>query len=54
GLATFADEHGMDFGRLIIARWKNNAWQMADMNDKTTREKARKMQSSSDLESLFA
>ena len=53
GLATFADEHGMDFGRLIIARKKNNAWQMADMNDKTTREKARKMQSSSDLESMF-
>jgi type III restriction enzyme len=54
GLAIFADEHGMDFGRLIIARKKNNQWQLADVNDKATREKARKMQSSSDLESLFA
>ena len=53
GLAIFADEHGMDFGRLIIARKKSNQWQLADVNDKATREKARKMQSSSDLESLF-
>ena len=54
GLAVFADDHGMKFGRLIIARKKkNNQWQLADMNDKATREKARKMQSSSDLESLF-
>jgi type III restriction enzyme len=54
GLAVFADEHGMEFGRLIIARKKDKSWQFADMNQKTTREKARKMQSSSDLESLFA
>jgi type III restriction enzyme len=54
GLAEFADKHGMDFGRLIIARKKKDMWQMADVNDKTVREKARRMQSSSDLESLFA
>ena len=44
----------MDFGRLIIARKKSNVWQLADINDQSTREKARKMQSSADLESLFA
>jgi type III restriction enzyme len=54
GLAAFADEHGMQFGRLIIARKKRDQWQLADVNDKTVREKARKMQSSSDLESLFS
>lgn len=54
GLAAFADEYGMDFGRMVIARKKNNEWQTADMNDKATRAKARRMQSSSDLESIFA
>ena len=53
GLAIFADEHGMDFGRLIIARKKNNQWQFADVNEKDTRDKARKMGSSADLNSLF-
>lgn len=52
--AEFADKHGMDFGRLIIAWRKKNVWQFADVNDKATREKARVMQASSDLESLFA
>jgi len=54
GLATFADEHGLEFGRLVIARKKDKAWQFADMNNKATREKARRMQSSADLESIFA
>lgn len=54
GLAQFADKHGMDFGRLIIARKKDKTWQIADINEKGTRAKARRMQSSSDLESLFA
>lgn len=53
GLAIFADRHGMDFGRLIIARKKTDAWQLADLNVQATREKARKMQSSSDVESFF-
>lgn len=54
GLAIFADAHGMDFGRLIIGRKKGQQLQTADMNDPATREKARKMQSQNDLESLFA
>jgi type III restriction enzyme len=54
GLAEFADNHGILFDRLIIARKKGNLWQLANINDKGTRDKARKMQSSSDLESLFA
>lgn len=54
GLAAFADKHGMEFGRLIIARKKDKLWQMADVNEMATRTKARRMQSSSDLDSLFA
>jgi type III restriction enzyme len=53
GLAIFADNHGMDFGRLIIARKSGDGFQKVDMNDKNTRKKARAMQSQSDLESLF-
>ncbi len=53
GLAVFADKHGIDFGRLIVARKKNNLWQFADVNKIDTRAKARKMQSNNDLESLF-
>jgi type III restriction enzyme len=54
GLAAFADKHGMEFGRLIIARKKDKTWQIVDLNEVKTRAKARRMQSSSDLESLFA
>ena len=39
GLAIFADEHGEEFGRLFIARKRGEQWQLADMNDKPTREK---------------
>jgi type III restriction enzyme len=53
GLAEFADKHGMEFGQLVIARKKDKTWQMADVNEMRTRAKARKMQSGSDLESLF-
>lgn len=53
GLAEFADKHGMDFGQLVIARKKDKTWQMADVNEMRTRANARKMQSGSDLESLF-
>lgn len=53
GLAEFADKHGIDFGRLVIARRKEKTWQMADVNEMRTRAKARRMQSGSDLESLF-
>jgi hypothetical protein len=54
GLAAFAEKHGMDFARLIIGRKKGLLLQRADMNDSVTRKKARKMQSQSGLESLFA
>ena len=53
GLATFADSHGMNFGRLIIARKRGEHFQLADMNDPLTRKKASKMQSNNDLEGLF-
>lgn len=53
GLAEFADRHGVDFGQLVFARKKNKTWQMADVNEMRTRAKARRMQSGSDLESLF-
>jgi len=54
GLAVFAEDHGMKFGRLIIARKKGKGFQFADVNDPATRKKARTMQSPNDLESLFA
>lgn len=53
GLAVFAEDHGMEFGRLIIARKKGNAFQYADVNDPATRKIARTLQSQNDLESLF-
>ena len=53
GLAKFADEHGEEFGRLIIARKKGDKWQLADMSDKETREKTKKMQPGSDVGGLF-
>ncbi|MDI1250766.1 MAG: hypothetical protein PSV13_18025 [Lacunisphaera sp.] len=54
GLAVFADKHGVEFGRLVIARKKGTKWEMADLNRADVRERARKMQSSADLESMFA
>lgn len=54
GLAKFADEHGEEFGRLIVARKKGDKWQLPDMNDKATREKTKKMQPQSNIENLFA
>jgi hypothetical protein len=53
GLAAFADLHGMNFGRLMIVRKKGSQFQSVDLNDPTTRRKARKMQSQNELESLF-
>jgi type III restriction enzyme len=54
GLAEFADRHGMEFGRLIIARKRGDNFEKADVNDRNIRKKARAMQSQSDLESLFS
>ena len=53
GLADFADKHGVQFGRLIIARKQGEAFERIDLNDNITRRKARAMQSQSDIESLF-
>lgn len=53
GLAEYADKHGLQFGRLCIARLSGDQLEFADVNDLTTRTKARRMQSQNDLESLF-
>lgn len=54
GLAKFADEHGADFGRLMMGRVNPaNKLQIVDVADAKTREKARKMVAAGDLESLF-
>ena len=53
GLAKFADEHGEEFGRLIIARKNGDKWESADMSDKQTRENTKKLKPQSDLENLF-
>lgn len=52
--AAFADDHGIEFGRLIVGRKKAQQLQIIDVNDPATREKARKMQAQNDLESLFS
>ncbi len=54
GLAEFADTHGAEYGRLVIARKKGDTFQTADMNKRSVRNKARRMQSQADLESLFS
>ena len=53
GLAKFADEHGDEFGHLVIARKKGDKWETADMSDKATRENTKKLKPQSDLENLF-
>lgn len=53
GLPEFADKHGMDFAQIVITRKKDKTWHMTDVNGMRTRAKARKIQSASDLESLF-
>jgi type III restriction enzyme len=53
GLAKFAEEHGKEFGRLIITRKKGDKWDFADLNDKATREKTRLLQPGSEIDLLF-
>lgn len=53
GLAKFADEHEINFGRLMLGRKVGDALQIVDVADHQTREKARKMGASADLEALF-
>lgn len=53
GLAKFADEHEIAFGRLMVGRKVGDALQIVDVADHQTREKARKMGAPADLEALF-
>jgi type III restriction enzyme len=53
GLAKFADEHEVTFGRLMVGRKVGDALQVVDVADHKIRAKARKMGSSADLEALF-
>jgi type III restriction enzyme len=53
GLAKFADEHGVSFGRLMVGRKVGDKLQVVDVADHKTREKARKMGAPADLEALF-
>ena len=53
GLAKFADEHEVAFGRLMVGRKIGDILQVVDVADHQTREKARKMGAPADLEALF-
>ncbi len=53
GLAKFADDHEVSFGRLMVGRKVGNVLQVVDVADHKIREKARKMGSPADLEALF-
>lgn len=53
GLAKFADEHEVSFGRLMVGRKVGDALQVVDVADHQIREKARKMGAPADLQSLF-
>jgi type III restriction enzyme len=53
GLATFADEHEVSFGRLMVGRKLGDSLQVVDVADFRTRERARKMGAPADLEALF-
>lgn len=53
GLAAFADDHEVSFGRLMVGRKVGDALQIVDVADHKIREKARKMGAPADLEALF-
>ncbi len=53
GLAKFADEHEVSFGRLMVGRKVGDALQVLDVADHQIRDKARKMGAPADLEALF-
>lgn len=53
GLAKFADDHGVSFGRLMVGRKVGDSLQVVDVADHKVREKARKMGAPADLEALF-
>jgi len=53
GLAKFADDHHLDFGRLLVGRKKAGKLEVVNVADGPIREKARAMGSPNDLEALF-
>lgn len=53
GMAIFADQHGMAFGRLMVGRKIGDTLEVVDVADHKVREKARKMGAAADLEALF-
>jgi type III restriction enzyme len=53
GLAKFADDHEIAFGRLMVGRKIGDTLQVVDVADHQIREKARKMGAEADLEALF-
>jgi type III restriction enzyme len=53
GLAKFADEHHLEFGRLMVGRKKDGKPQIIDVSDAKVRENARKLAGPADLNALF-
>lgn len=53
GLAKFADDHEVTFGKLMVGRKTGDTLQVINVADHKTREKARKMAAPADLEALF-
>jgi hypothetical protein len=50
GLAKFADEHAVEFGRLMVGRKVGDILEVVDVADHQVREKARKMGAPADLD----
>jgi type III restriction enzyme len=53
GLAKFADEHGEEFGRMIIASKQGERWLVADLSNKTTRERIKTLQPANTIDCLY-
>ena len=53
GLAKLADEHRLDFGRMLFGRKKDGELQFIDLSKEKTRARARTMGAPADLEALF-
>ena len=53
GLAKLAEEHHLDFGRLMVGRKKDGVIQVVDVSDARIRAKALRMGAPADLEALF-
>jgi type III restriction enzyme len=53
GLAEYAEKHGHEFGRLEIAIVSQGSIKRMDMNDPSTRNKAKRFQSNNDVDALF-